>query len=466
MRKYSIQNKIIIPFTFLSVTAIIISTFIAITLFNHKYDEKIIQETKQWMRVIFATNYQNEVNKIKQAMGVEIAIFARDNGVIVATFSEKGSQKLAETIKIDEARRQIEHGEEMAVMDVQYLGESYKVFCYPLKLYQRMYCFMRPMSEVQTAKRQVTYTTLIIAASVILLVILIGTLIAKNLTAPIHSLVEFTRKVGEGNLELQAEISTSDELGELAQAFNDMTDELLRYRNELVHVERLATAGKMSATFAHEIRNPLSSIKMLLQLLKKKANVGNDKQSEKYIESIIEEVDRVDMIVDGMMDFAQPAELNLKKCDINELIKSVLELMQGNLEHQKIELKKMLDLSLPGIKADPNKLKQVFMNLVLNAIQAMPEGGMLTVSTHQTDSAIEIEFEDTGVGISDDNLKLIFEPFFTTKRSGTGLGLANAKRIIEQHNGEISIQSKIDTGTSVFIRLQEIVASARLRCFL
>jgi len=451
MRKYSIKNKIIIPFTFLSTTTIVISAFVAITLFNHKYDEKIIQETKQWMQVIFATNYQQEIEKTKKAMGVEITIFARDNAIIATTFSEGTSKKLANALKINDVRKELEQGHEMVATELRYLDKTYKVFCYPLKLYQRIYCLLRPMSEIQAAKRQVTYTTLIIAASGILMVVIIGALIARNITAPIQSLVDFTQKVGAGNLELQAEISTSDEIGELASAFNEMTHELRHYRNELVNAERLATAGKMAATFAHEIRNPLSSIKMLLQLLKKK--IKPTEQSEKYIDSIIEEINRVDMIVDGMMDFARPTELKIQSSDINDLINSVLEIMGANLKHQKIRLEKNLSQVPISIEADPDKLKQVFMNIALNAMQAMPKGGELTVSTRQINSTVEIKFSDTGVGISEDNQKLVFQPFFTTKASGTGLGLANAKRIIEQHNGTISIKSQVRVGTNVVITL-------------
>jgi signal transduction histidine kinase len=196
---------------------------------------------------------------------------------------------------------------------------------------------------------------------------------------------------------------------------------------------------------------------MMVQLLRKRVQPGEENQE--YIRSIIEEIDRLNVIVKSMMDFARPMELNLQKGDVNSVLLEVLNFMEAKLSHHKITLIKELSRDIPPIMLDVDKLKQVFMNVILNAIQAMPNGGELTTATkfftvqERKGSKITIEISDTGIGIPQENLPRLFEPFFTTKNEGTGLGLTNAKRIIQQHGGDIEVQSKFGYETTVIMSL-------------
>ncbi|HIE30229.1 TPA: sensor histidine kinase [Candidatus Poribacteria bacterium] len=452
MRKYSIQNKIVVPFTLLFVMVIVLSTFITITLFNKKYDEKITQETVQWLEVIFKTGYQLEIDKVKKTFGVEIVMFSKDNGVISTTLKSGSDEQIAKSVKLQESRRIIERsGRKPVIMDINFRGKPYKVIHYPLVIYDRMYTLMRGMSEIAAAKRQVTWTMILVAVCGIILVALVGHFIAQNITAPVKDLVQITQKVAGGNLELEGKITTRDEIGELTAAFNQMTRKLRQSQQELVKAERLATAGRMAAAFAHDIRNPLSSIKMMVQLLRKRVQPGEENQ--KYIRSITEEIDRLNDIVKNIMDFARPMKLNLQKDDINSVLLEVLNFMEAKLIHHKITLVKNLSKDLPLIMLDADKLKQVFMNVIFNAIQSMSSGGELTIATKQRGSTILVEISDTGVGIPPENLSRLFEPFFTTKAEGTGLGLTNARQILQQHGGDIEVQSKVGVGTTVIISL-------------
>ena len=459
MRKYSIQNKIVVPFTLLFVMVMIVSTFVTIALFNKKYDEKITQETVQWLEMIFKTGYQLEIDKVKKTFGVEIVMFSKDNGVLSTTLNVGYSDEIAKSVKLQESREiMAKSGGKPVIMDISFRGEPYKVIHHPLEIYDRMYTLMRGMSEIATAKRQVTWTMILVAVSGILLVALVGHFIAKNITAPVKHLVGITQKVAGGNLELEGKITTRDEIGELTDAFNQMTQRLRQSQQELVEAERLATAGQMAAAFAHDIRNPLSSIKMMVQLLRKRVQPGEENQ--KYIRSIIEEIDRLNVIIKGMMDFARPMELNLQTGNVNSVLLEVLNFMEAKLIHHKITLVKQLSKDVPSIMLDADKLKQVFMNVILNAVQSMPNGGELTItskvlhtSPERKDSKILIEISDTGIGISQENLSRLFEPFFTTKSEGTGLGLTNARRILQQHGGDIEVQSKVGEGTTVTVAL-------------
>ena len=471
MRKYSIQNKIVVPFTLLFVVVMFVSTFVTIALFNKKYDEKITQETVQWLEVIFKTGYQLELEKVKKTFGVEIVMFSGDNGVFSTTLEVGYSDEIAKSVKLQESREiMAKSGRKPVIMDINFRGEPYKVIHRPLEIYDRMYTLMRGMSEIAAAKRQVTWTMILVAVSGILLVALVGHFIAKNITAPVKHLVRITQQVAGGirnsefgiwNSEF-GKITTRDEIGELTVAFNQMTQKLRQSQQELVEAERLATAGQMAAAFAHDIRNPLSSIKMMVQLLRKRVQPGEENQ--KYIRSIIEEIDRLNAIVKSMMDFARPMELNLQTGDVNSVLLEVLNFMEAKLSHHRITLVKQLSKDIPLIMLDADKLKQVFINVILNAIQSMPNGGELTIATKlfdwktssaakRTHSKILVEISDTGVGIPEENRARLFEPFFTTKTEGTGLGLTNARRIIQQHSGDIEVQSNVGEGTTVVISL-------------
>ena len=311
---------------------------------------------------------------------------------------------------------------------------------------------MRPMDKIAAAKRDATIWMLGITGVVILLVAVISHLIGRHLANPIKTLAQFPQQVAEGNLEEQCEVKTHDEIGDLASAFNQMTQDLRNSRNELIQAERLATAGKMAASFAHEIRNPLSSMRMVAQMLLRKQEPSEEKHQQS-VTHILEEIERIDVIVKGLMDFARPASLELAPHNLNSALQAVLNLMEANLSHHQIALTKKFDVHLPTIRFDLDKFKQAFMNIVLNAMDAMPEGGTLTILTLHDSDAIRIDVVDTGVGIAPEDMNRLFEPFFTTKSQGTGLGLANAKRVFEEHGGDIQINSVVGSGTTVSLRI-------------
>ena len=355
---------------------------------------------------------------------------------------------LAKKMRLSEVKDHFQEADGTPIThDVTLVGKPYKVF-YLLLPPERFYCLLRPMEKIAEAKRTLTWYMLGIAVLVMALIAFISHRIGKNLTNPIKVLVDSTTRVATGDLDEQCEIKTHDEIGDLAAAFNQMTRDLKESRDQLIQAERLATAGKMSASFAHEIRNPLSSMRMLAQMLMQKPEMSEERhqQSVRYI---LEEIERIDTIVKGLMDFARPATLDLKQQPITPVLQAVLALMEANLAHHKIQLALDLLPETPEIQFDSDKLKQAFMNVVLNALEAMPQGGVLRVSTFTENDSVRIKVEDTGAGIPEEDLEHLFEPFFTRKSRGTGLGLANVKRILEEHGGTVKIDSTPDEGTMV-----------------
>ena len=453
MRRYSIQTKIVLPFLLLFALITIFVPLLTVQLFAWKYSEQFTRETQGWLNVIIETTFiREDIEKVKQAYSVEVMIFGSDYTLNATTLTDLSGDEqdwanLAEKMRLDQVRQTLQTENESPVtQDVMLSGKHYKVFYRSLP-FGRFYCLLRPMEEIEDAKRALIWSMLGIAILVTGLVAFISQRIGKNITEPIIDLVGFTEQVAEGNLNDQCEIKTQDEIGDLALAFNQMTRNLQQSRDKLIQAERLATAGKMSASFAHEIRNPLSSMRMLSQLLMQKPEMSAEqRQSLQYI---LEEIERIDNIVKGLMDFARPTTLNLAEQPLVPTLQAVLSLMEANLTHHQIRLVLEFAPDLPDLQFDSDKIKQAFINVVLNAMEAMPQGGTLSVTTFKLEDGISIKVTDTGDGIPEADIEHLFEPFFSRKDKGTGLGLANVKRILEEHGGTVEIENALDEGATV-----------------
>lgn len=218
--------------------------------------------------------------------------------------------------------------------------------------------------------------------------------------------------------------------------------------------ERLAALGEMSAGLAHEIRNPLGAIKGAAQLLNPKAFSGAEQE---FLSIILEEVDRLNGVVSQFLNYARPLRNGFGLVDINQLLQRTTQLLEAEEQMAHIQIDKNLQSTLPLLHADAEQLKQVFINLLRNGAEAMPEGGVIHISTELLEDAdtpaVEIVFADEGEGINEERMKYIFVPFYTTKHNGTGLGLSICQRIIENHEGTIEIQSQPKQGTQFTIRL-------------
>ncbi len=465
MRRYGIQIKIVLPFLLLFACVTVIVPLITVEFFAWKYSEQFTRETQGWLDVILKTGYiQEETEKIKHAYSAEVMIFGSDYTLNANTLGwlsnqESDWQNLAQTMRLNEVKQQLQNPDAPPVTrDITLVGKPYKVF-YRLLPRGRFYCFLRPMEKIAEAKRALTFYMFGIGVLVMGAVALISHLIGRNLTIPLKRLVEFTKRVALGELNQACDVQTHDEIGDLASAFNTMTQELQESRDKLVQAERLAMAGKMSASFAHEIRNPLSSMRMLAQMLIRKTDMPEERmqQSLRYI---LQEIERIDGIVKGLMDFARPTTLNLVQQSLEQALRAVLELMEANLAHHQIRLVSEFTPEPPEIAFDSEKLKQAFMNVVLNAMEAMPRGGTLTVAIVKKSDSMGIKVADTGVGIPAEERAHLFEPFFTRKAKGTGLGLANVKRVLEEHGGNVEIESTIGKGTTVLMWLPIAISPA------
>src|SRR3989339_865306 len=317
----------------------------------------------------------------------------------------------------------------------------------------------------------------IIAISVVLCKILWNTV-----SVPISILTKGMAEIAAGNLNYTVKIDTKDEIGELAKSFNAMTvdlskakekiiewastlekkvnektEEIREAQAQLVHSEKLASLGRMAAGVAHEINSPLTGIVTFAHLLQKKFDAG--KQEREDIDVIIDQANRCSNIIKGLLEFARASTADKTAVNINDILNSSLNIVRNKADFFNVKIVTNYEEQLYCVKADTSQLQQVFLNMIVNAGDAMDGKGTITVSTKNiTENGgdfIEIEFRDTGSGITDKNLVKIFEPFFTPKPvgKGPGLGLAVSYGIIQEHGGNIFVKTKLGKGTSFFIKL-------------
>ncbi|MFQ5790077.1 MAG: ATP-binding protein [Acidobacteriota bacterium] len=286
--------------------------------------------------------------------------------------------------------------------------------------------------------------------------------LAKRISSPLETLVEGTVKVSQGNLNHQIDIAPGDEIGELAANFNQMTAQILADQRKiketsrkLIEVEKLATIGRLATAMAHEIRNPLAALKLNIQKLGKCASLGDlEKEQVEIAESGIRQVER---IVKDILDYARAPKLTKDMFSLQNLIEDALRFVQEQFQEKPVAVIRDYAPELPPIHVDGDKLRQVFLNILLNAAEAVPSGGAVTVRTflqgEEGKRVGVVQIEDNGCGIEEKNMSSVFEPFFTTKSLGTGLGLTNARKVIELHQGRVEISSTVSVGTTITIHL-------------
>ncbi len=237
------------------------------------------------------------------------------------------------------------------------------------------------------------------------------------------------------------QISVAIENARLYDAEKRATEQLRAAQQQLVNSERLAALGEMSAKVAHEINNPLGIIKNYLLLIKR--SIRNNVEGRNYVEVVSQEISRIARIVKELLDFHRPRGIELEPTDVPKIIDNVLQLMEHKCEKQRVKLVRQYASPCPAIDASPEHLKQVFLNLVINACDAMKDGGKLEITVEPTGDDLRIRFDDTGPGIPPEIIPRIFEPFFTTKEAaeGSGLGLSVCYGIIKKHGGDITYRN-------------------------
>jgi signal transduction histidine kinase len=306
--------------------------------------------------------------------------------------------------------------------------------------------------------------------------ILAAGLFSARLTSPILGLKEVAGEIARGNLEQVVDVSGTDEIAELGNSFNMMAlslkehrrslelanrnlisanEELRHLQDELIRSERMAAVGQLAAGLSHEIDNPIGIILGFAELLA--ADMPEDDPRREDLQTIIDESRRCKRIVRGLLDFSRPPVLGVVPTDVNDVVRATLGAAESQRLFKGVTVRTELADGMPALTADPDRLRQVFMNLLINAAQAMDGEGSIDVVTgyDPETGVVGITFADTGPGIKDTDLDRVFEPFFTTKRpgEGTGLGLAICKRLLEEQGGTITVESEPGHGAFFTVTL-------------
>ncbi len=279
-------------------------------------------------------------------------------------------------------------------------------------------------------------------------------LAAKILSNPIQHMIEVIRDIKAGHFKRQMQVDSHDELGELATTFNRLTRVLRRNReleSNLAQQGKMASLGILSSGVAHEINNPLGVIMGYAGYLENKLDPEDPNFT--YIHEIKRESKRCKKIVQDLLNYARTPQPKFTETNIHQLLDQILDFAANHTDLHGVEIIKEFQAPSAKIPVDGDQIRQVAINIVLNAGAAMPDGGQLTVRTNLEEAFLTILFIDTGCGIEEENLERIFEPFYTTRERGTGLGLAITRQIIEQHQGSIHMESEPGQGTRVTIRL-------------
>jgi signal transduction histidine kinase len=368
------------------------------------------------------------------------------------------------------------------------------------------------MTNLLESKRIILITAVFDA---IVLIVFGSFLLSRVLVKPIRDLVRFTKKISDGDFSQKIEVTNKNEIGQLIGSFNRMIErlkenqeslenylvslestntQLKEAQEELIRTEKLASIGRFAAGVAHEVGNPLGAILGYTNILKKERMDGED--SKDYLKRIEDEIERINKIVRELLDFARPSKLEIREVEINKIIENTLSLLSYQKDFKNIETRLDLQSDLPLIKGDESQLSQVFINIILNAIDAMPTGGLLQIQTKshvieylyadqfqriypprrrsdpmesdyshlrksesfsalvtkfsKGDRLVKVRISDTGSGIKKEDLENIFDPFFTTKApdKGTGLGLSISLKIVESLGGEMRVESQVGKGTA------------------
>jgi nitrogen fixation/metabolism regulation signal transduction histidine kinase len=314
------------------------------------------------------------------------------------------------------------------------------------------------LREQVALERSILWTGVIVAACGIVLGVLLGWWVTERVTKPVEQLAAGARAVAGGDWNVRVQSSSADEIGDLARAFNQMTEQLIAQKDRAIQAERVAAWRELARRLAHELKNPLFPLQITIENLQRARDHDPAQFDEVFREStqtLLAELAQLKTIIGRFSDFARMPAPVLQPVDVNEVVGGVMKLFDAQLSSNghRIDARTELFSGLAPIPADSEQLGRALRNLVLNAMDAMPEGGTLRVRTLPGEDGVRIEISDSGQGLTAEECARLFTPYYTTKQHGTGLGLAIVQSVISDHHGRISVSSEPGRGATFVIDL-------------
>jgi signal transduction histidine kinase len=463
-RGLRLQHRIVVPFAAVAVTATLAVSLVALTVVSRTLQARAMTQVQNTASVVsqsgFALN-PTILRSIRQLTGADILTYTRQGNVLATTLDDRAEQALIRTVATSEATPDaLKTPGYVAVRRMQCTAPCFVAYTAVATRPDTVVAVIAQSTELIAASQALTRTILIAATLSVLVMVLVSQVVARRVTAPLDALVAFTREVSPAGSSRRA-VAADDEVGRLAASFNDMLDRLDQSRDALVRSEKLALAGLMAARVAHDVRNPLSSMKIQAQMLG--SCLGDQAQSRKLLDAVLRDIQQLESVVRDLIELARPGELQRRPTAIDAVVDDVLQQLSPQLSYRKITVDTTLPKELPEVDLDVGRFRQALLNLIGNGADAMPTGGTLTITTELGANAATVVLDicDDGVGIDPSIRDRLFDPFVSTKRDGVGLGLVNAKAVVESHGGILELTPRAPRGTRARIVLPVSAAAAQ-----
>ncbi len=412
---------------------------------------RAIQISVQELTAVGPTDRERLQNYVASlhATGLEVSIASTQNLIINSSNPSLIGEALHPTSRERAVVARLEHGvTEIRPITSGPEGNETTIYLIPVEVEDHLLGYVRLVAnfgDFAKPLRESRYHELTLALMVFAIGLAIAYLLAQRYVKPIHAVADAAQNIAARGLTPVPETKRRDEIGLLTRSFNEMVEQLRRAREreaELNRLERFTALGQLAGGLAHEIKNPLNFISLALDQLRAHYARELERDGENFVRQIVlmkDEIRRLSELVQSFLTYGKPIEIHPAPADVKALVGSVLQISESKMRAQGIRLAEEAEGAPATLNVDADKLRLCFVNVIANALQAMPEGGELRIGFHQRGGRLEISFRDTGAGIDPEVAKRVFEPFFTTKREGIGLGLFLSKAIIERHGGAISI---------------------------
>lgn len=447
-----LHHRIVIPFAVVALVATAASAFLALSVVSRAFEARLLDQILNTADVIsrggFAFN-PAIIRSVKAITGADVVTFD-EAGTIISTTVEPSRDAIIHAVTrspaVAEARAA---GVQGLVRQMTCAAPCYVAYRPIADRPGVLLAIVAERAESAAAVGAVARAILLGVLASTAALVLVSQLVALRVTAPIDQLVRFSQEVGGGTSRRAKE--GDDDVGRLGRAFNTMLDRLDESKVLKVRNEKLALAGLFAARVAHDIRNPLASMKINAQMLE--SALKKDQKSAALVNATLHDISQIESVIRDLIELARPGDLRRVPADLNAVIRAVVRQLDARLTHRRVLTTLILPDRLPPVLLDPERFAQVLVNVFVNAIDAMPNGGMLTVSTRSDRADCTIEVDDDGVGIDPNMVARVFDPFVSTKPEGVGLGLVNAKAVVEGHGGRIAISPRQPRGTRAKIVL-------------
>jgi signal transduction histidine kinase len=403
----------------------------------------------------------------KEKMGVDVTL-VRDGLVAASTFEDpECRQAIGRAVAVD-GEQEILLGGPIRVRDLACSADRQKMVLRPMEVgfkHEAVCVLSVSVADLLAARERIARGTLLAAGLILIVALAIYSLLVRKFTQPLKDLARLTQRVAAGDFDARATITARDEIGALEESHNSMIERLSEsqqeieelHRRELERTHRLASIGELASGIAHEVRNPLAGISGAIQILRREGGLKDDR--EEILDEVQRQISRMEKLTRDLLDYSRPSDPKPEMSDLHQVLEKAIFLASMGLKDGDVRIKTVYDTTLPDVYLDPEKIQQVFLNILINATQALSEGGTIQVRTGRPaddgDGRLLVEFADDGVGMSPETQQKAMRPFFTTKHQGTGLGLSIVRQIMQSHSGDISIRCDVGQGTTISLVFPE-----------